>query len=243
VKNFFSSQRFLAIYSGVLTVAFAVTVLGGFAGDKSNADFKEITVQRLNLVEPDGTLRLVISDKALFPGIYLKGVEHPHPNRRTGGMLFFNDEGTENGGLIFGGEKDKDGKPSSYGHLSFDAYEQDQVFTLEAQQRGDQHGSALTLADEPDYPIGDLVAVTDRIKSLPTDQQKAEIAKFMQSHPQPHPRFFLGRNDDKSVAMKLKDVDGHDRIVLEVAPDGSPSVRFLDAEGKLISQLPPPKPE
>lgn len=241
MKNFFGSQRFLAIYSGVLTVVFAITILGGFATEKDKTDFKEISVQRLNVVEPDGTLRMVISDKALFPGIILKGKEHPHPDRKTAGMLFFNEEGTENGGLIFGGEKDKSGKVSSHGHLSFDAYEQDQVFSIDAQQEGDQHGSAITMVDRPDYPIGELVALTDRIKDLPTDQKNAEIAKFVQAHPAPHSRLFLGRNADKSVALKLKDVDGHDRVVVEVGADGSPVMRFLDEAGKVVNQFPPAK--
>lgn len=239
MKNFFGSQRFLAIYSGVLTLAFAITILGGFAAEKEKATFGEITVQRINIVEPDGTLRMVISDKTQFPGIFLKGQEHPHPSRKTAGMLFFNDEGTENGGLIFGGEKDKTGKTSSYGHLSFDAYEQDQVFSVDAEQEGDQHGSKLTMVDRPDYPIGELISLTDRIKNLSAEQQKAEITKFMQSHPEPHARLTLGRSGDKSVALKLKDADGHDRIVIEVAPDGSPAIRFLDQSGKVVSQLPP----
>jgi hypothetical protein len=241
VKNSLASQRFLAIYSGILTLAFAITILGGFATESRSTDFKEITVQRLNIVEPDGTMRMVISDKALFPGIFLKGKEHPHPNRKTAGMLFMNDEGTENGGLIFGGEKDKSGAVSSYGHLSFDAYEQDQVFTVAAQQKGDQYGSAMTLVDRPSYPIGELISLTDKIKDLPSDQQKTEISKFAESHPQPHARLFLGRADDRSVAMKLKDLGGHDRIVLEVAADGSPTIRFFDENGKMISELPPPK--
>src|SRR5258708_31114538 len=68
MKNSFDSHRFLTIYAGVLTVVFAVTILGGFAPSKKTV-FEEITVQRVNIIEPDGTLRMVISDKALFPGI------------------------------------------------------------------------------------------------------------------------------------------------------------------------------
>jgi hypothetical protein len=238
VKNLFSSQRFLAIYSGVLTLVFAITILAGFAEQQSKPDFKEITVQRLNLVEPDGTLRMVISDKALFPGIILKGKEHPHPDRKTAGILFFNDEGTENGGLIFGGEKDKDGKISSHGHLSFDAYEQDQVFSIDAQQQDHQTGTSLTMVDRPDYPIDELIALTDRVKDLPSDQKNAEITKFLQAHPSPHARLFLGRSADKSVALKLKDGEGRDRIVIAVSADGSPVLRFLDEAGKVVSQLP-----
>ncbi|MGH9641634.1 MAG: hypothetical protein ACRD3Q_04355 [Terriglobales bacterium] len=239
MKKLFGSQRFLVIYSGVLTLVFALTILAGFAAEKDKTDFREINVQRLNIVEPDGTLRMVISDKALFPGIILKGKEHAHPDRKTAGMLFFNEEGTENGGLIFGGEKEKDGKVSSHGHLSFDAYEQDQVFSIDAQQEGDKSGSAITMVDRPDYPIDELVALTDRIKDLSADQKNAEIKKFMEGHPSPHSRLFLGRNADRSVALKLKDVDGHDRIVVEVGADGVPVMRFLDEAGKVVSQFPP----
>lgn len=243
MMDFLASRWFLAIYSGALTLAFVITILSGFATEKSNADFKEINVQRINVVEPDGTLRMVISNKTLFPGIFLKGKEHPHPDRKSTGMIFLNDEGTENGGLIFGGEKDRKGTASSYGHLSFDDYEQDQVFSIDADQQGEHHRTSLTLVDRPNYPIGDLIALTDRIKDLPPDQKKAEINKFSQSHPMPHPRLSLGRGDDKSVAMKFKDVDGHDRIIIEVAADGSPTIRFLDPNGKVLSQLPPGKTE
>src|ERR1700723_305761 len=238
MKKVFGSQRFLAVYSGTLTVVFALTILGGFAAQKEKTEFQEISVQRLNIVEPDGTLRMVISDKAQFPGIIIKGKEHPHPDRKTAGMLFFNEEGTENGGLIFGGEKDKDGKVSSHGHLSFDAYEQDQVFSIDAGQEGDKQGSSLTLVDRPDYPIGELIDTVDRTKDLPKDKQQAELTKFIASHPAPHARLYLGSAGDKSVSLKLKEADGHDRVVIEVAPDGSPAIRFLDSSGKVVSQLP-----
>ena len=237
MKNGFGN-RFLAMYAGVLTVVFAMTVFSGFAPGSKKTTFEEITVQRINIVEPDGTLRMVISDKTRFPGIILKGQEYPHPSRKTAGMLFFNDEGTENGGLIFDGSKNKDGQATSSGHLSFDAYEQDQYLSLEAEQKGEKTAQSLILIDRPVYPISELIALTDRIRSLPADQQKAEIAKFSQSHAPQHQRLYLGRDVDKSVALKLKDSDGRDRIVLQVAPDGSPMIRFLDASGKVISQLP-----
>ena len=102
MRRFFTSQQFFMIYSGVLTVVFAVTVLTGFRPAAAPQKFEQINVERINLVEPDGTLRLVISNKALAPGIIIKGKEHPHPDRKSAGMIFFNDEGTENGGLIFG---------------------------------------------------------------------------------------------------------------------------------------------
>src|SRR3982750_3341477 len=70
-------QKFFAVYSGVLTAVLATVLLSGFDVDaqKKKPRFEEITVERINVVEPDGTLRLIISDKARAPGIYIKGKE------------------------------------------------------------------------------------------------------------------------------------------------------------------------
>jgi len=69
-------QRFLVIYSGVLTAAFTVSMLAGFAKSPV-ATFDEINVHRINVREPDGTLRMLISDSAKLPGVIVKGKEQP----------------------------------------------------------------------------------------------------------------------------------------------------------------------
>ncbi len=238
MTKLFSNPRFLVIYSGVLTVAFAVVVLGGFAESRQKQKFGEIDVERINVVEPDGTLRMVISDKTDFPGIIIKGKEIPHPNRKTAGMLFFNDEGTENGGLIFGGSKDAKGNVSSYGHLSFDQYEQDQVFSIDAGQENGERTSELRIIDQPDHPITKDIDAATRIAKLPKDQQKAAWDDYHSKTPHSLMRIMLGRTDDRSVALRLKDVEGRDRIVIKVEPDGSPILQFLDEQGKVTAQLP-----
>lgn len=240
-----TGNRLLAIYSGVLTVAVAVALLTGAARPQASkaatARFESIDVGRINIVEPDGTPRLILSNKALFPGIIFKNKEYPHPNRTTGGILFFNDEGTENGGMTFGGETDKDGKVSAYGHLSFDQYDQDQVLNLDASEEAGQRTRSFSIWDRPDYSILELIELTGRIKSLPEDQQKAEVTKFLAGRERPQPRLFLGRNADGSVSLRLRDKKGKERLVLEVTADGAPLVRFLDENGRETGRLPAPQ--
>ncbi len=201
-----ANNRFLAFYSGAVTALlamFLVFLLTGFrrheSGSKSDSPtkFASIDVQRINVVEPDGTLRMVISNKSAAPGAIIRGKEYAHPDRQSAGILFFNDEATENGGLIFGGAKDKDGKSRSYGHLSFDQYEQDQVFTIDSEDQYGLHSSAVTVWDRPDFPIGDLLA---------TPPEKR--AEFLAAHPKCHARLYIGRNQDHSVALRL---EGHER--------------------------------
>src|SRR2546428_318323 len=62
------SQRFLTIYSGALTAVLAITLLSG-----ASRKIDELTVQRINIQEPNGKLRMVISDHARLPGIIVRG--------------------------------------------------------------------------------------------------------------------------------------------------------------------------
>ena len=60
-------QRFLLVYSGVLTMVFAACVIAACATASRRAQFEEIDVQRINIIEPGGKVRLVISDQTRVP--------------------------------------------------------------------------------------------------------------------------------------------------------------------------------
>jgi hypothetical protein len=124
-----AAQRFLAVYAGVLTLVFVLMILYGFTS--TDRHFDEITVHRINVVEPDGTLRMVFSDHAELPGVIVHGKQKYPATRPQAGMLFYNDEGSEVGGLIFAGHKNAKGEVvDSGGSLSFDKYGTGQVVQL-----------------------------------------------------------------------------------------------------------------
>jgi hypothetical protein len=123
-------QKMLVIYSAVVSTALLCVVLMGAGKPR---EFDRLRVHRLDVVEPDGTMRMVISNKHSLPPVIIKGVERPEMGepRPQAGMLFYNDEGTENGGLIFGGRKNESGEVvDSGGSLSFDQYGAGQVIQL-----------------------------------------------------------------------------------------------------------------
>lgn len=232
-------HRFFAIYSACLTAVLVLTVSTGFAGNRTQS-FEEIAVQRINVVEPDGTVRLVLSSKALFPGILIKGAEYEHPSRSTAGILFFNDEGTEQGGLIFGGAKDADGNVSAFGHLSFDQYEQDQVLTFNASEDGGNRKAGLSVWDRPNYSIEELIQLVERTKTLPEEEQEVELSEFFAERESAHPRLYLGKSHNGSVSLRLNDDEGRERLILEVAADGTPALRVLDQAGEEVARFPNP---
>ncbi|HEX4807529.1 MAG TPA: hypothetical protein VH325_01285 [Bryobacteraceae bacterium] len=176
-----SSQRFLAIYSGLLTVSLVVVILYG-AAKLNNPSFGIITARRINIVEPDGTVRLTISNRADFPGAWNRGKEYPRPDRRdAAGMLFMSEEGTEQGGLIWGATQLPDGSIQNHGHLSFDQYEENQIFAVDAGQEREEKFSRITITDQGNYPIQEKRRANDQIMKLPPDKRDAAWGKFFAS--------------------------------------------------------------
>ena len=126
-----SIQKWLVVYSAVVSTALLGVVLMG--AKKGIQEFDQLRVHRIDVVEPDGTLRMVISNHNKLPPVIIKGKEHPENGepRPQAGMLFYNDEGTENGGLIFGGKMNQKGEVvDSGGSLSFDKYGAGQIMEL-----------------------------------------------------------------------------------------------------------------
>ena len=232
-----SGRGFLAIYSGVLTVVFAVTVLRGFQMMR-NPQFGIITAHRINIVEPDGTVRLTISNRADFPGGWIRKKESPRPDRReAAGMLFMNEEGTEQGGLIWGASQLPDGTIENHGHLSLDQYEENQIFALDAGQEGKDKFSRITIADQGDYPVEEKRKAEERIGKLPEDKQDDAWKEFFATHRHDVKRLVVGRAPDGSVGLSLRDGSGNVRVLLEVQSDGKSVLQFLDDSGKVVSEL------
>ncbi len=201
------AERFLVVYSGVLTAVFAATVLYGF-GPSQHAVFDRITAHRIDVVEPDGTLRLVISDHAELPGILSHGKEKPFA-RPQAGLLFYNDEASEVGGLIFGGCRNAAGEVvDSGGSLSFDRYGANQIVQLLGVDDKEDRLAGLAVADSP-------------------------------SGSEVHRRIWLGRGDDGAATLALMDAKGRKRLQMQVTPDGAAKVSVLDGDGKVIRELLP----
>jgi len=232
-----SNPRFLAVYSGLLTTVFAGVVVFGVATLR-NRTFGTITARRINIVEPDGTVRLTISNRGDFPGAWNRGKEYPRPDRReAAGMLFMSDEGTEQGGFIWGAGQLPDGSIQNHIHLSFDQYEENQIFAIDAGQEGKDKFSRLTMIDQGNYPIEEKRKANEAIDRLPANEQDAAWDKFFATHRSDIKRIELGRAPDGSVGLELRDADGKVRIVLSVRPNGEPVLQFMGADGKVTREL------
>lgn len=238
-----NGNKLLIVYSAVLTLAFSASLIPSAGANQGGANettsFNEINVQRINLREPDGTLRMVLTNTARSPGIYIRNVERPHPSgRRSAGMLFFNDEGTENGGLSFSGRRAPDGTVSGGGHISFDQYDQDQVIQLTQNEQAGRRWAAMIVRDVPDAPLDFDLA--QRITQMPEGPERtAAIQRVQAEGTFGRQRVYVGKTRDRESAVMLSDAMGRPRIRMRVTPEGASAIDFLDENGQVVRSLTP----
>jgi hypothetical protein len=146
-------------------------------------------------------------------------------------MIFLNDEGTENGGLIFGGRKTA-GKVTAFGHLSFDQYEQDQVINLEQTEEAGTRYGGLTIADYPDVSMD--FDLEQRLSKMSAAERDATLAKLRDSGAFGQRRLFVGKSEDRDAVVALRDGAGHVRLRMRVTAAGVASIEFLDAAGRIV---------
>ncbi len=228
--------RFLKVYAVVATLVGAVFVLTAFTLQSGKQKFEEIDVERINVVEKDGKLKMVISNsERQHPGV-MDGKMVP-PRRRSPGILFFNDIGDECGGLIFhGNEKNGQGLV-----LSFDKFRSDQTIQVQYREGSDRkYYAGLVVWDRNNDSVWDWVARSQEIDKMPDGPEKQAARKaFIEAGGWGIERVSVGKDRDQAAAIRLADPKGRMRIKMSVDATGTPRLEFLDENRKVIYSLPP----
>jgi len=237
--------RVLRIYSAGATALLLVFSLGAFRQSAQHTRFAEVDAERINIIEPDGTLRLAISSRARFPDPVVGGKAYPlRSGAQRAGMIFFNDEGNENGGLAYSGKANPAGGYQAGGSLTFDQFNQDETIALSYSDVSGRRTAGVTIADRSDKPIAPCAdslyramqvldtAARSRATARLRDacQKTGELASMQ--------RVYLGKSAAKSSLLVLSDRAGKPRLRLTVDSLGAPSMEFLDETGRVTSRLP-----
>jgi hypothetical protein len=227
----------LRLYAVVNTLVVVVVATAAFR-QASPQKFDEITVQRLNVVDADGTLRMVISNKdRMHPGqMDGKIIDRPRP---VAGMLFFNDEGDEVGGLTFTG-KQVNGVGQANAGLMFDQFKQDQTIGFSYSEGGGRRSAGFQVWDRSDtVRLSELIEKLNAANKIADRAERDKAVAAIRAVAPPGPRrVFVGKTNDKSATVSLADADGKPRLTLTVDATGNPRIEFLDATGKVVSKLP-----
>ncbi len=235
--------KLLKAYALVSMLLFAVLIFVAAKGKEQPTKFDQIEVHRINVVEPDGTLRLVISDNAESQGPILGGLHmKTRDGKRGAGLIFFNDKGDECGGMTWSG-KSKDGKAQADGGLMFDQYNQDQTVGINYSQEGDQRASGFHVWNRSLTPIGDFARQVNVVEEMKDGPEKTEAMKKLREQAVANgmggqERVFVGRTAKNEAVVSLKDSNGKPRILLSVDAQNVPHIQMLDENGKVTYSLP-----
>lgn len=245
--------RFLKGYAVVMTMLFGVLGVAAFSRGSGNAKFDVIDVERINVLEPNGQYRMVISNRPRSIGPIYQGKPFGYEGGGRPGIIFFNDEGTENGGLTFTGSTCAGGKSVTTGracangtynastHMSFDQFNSDQVVNLDYNDNNGRRLMGFSINDRLDANIYDFVMQRDSImKIADTVARNAALARLVAPRngiPFSTQRLFLGRDPSKAAVLNLADRQGKPRLRLVVDSLGAARVEFLDESGKVTNTI------
>jgi hypothetical protein len=238
-KTLRREMRALRIYAAVNTIVVIVLATAAFR-QAAPQKFEHIVAQRLDIVDADGTLRMVISNKdRMHPGqMDGKVIDRP---RAVAGMLFFNEEGDEVGGLTFTGRM-VDGARQADARLMFDQFKQDQTIGFSYAEGSGRRSAGFQVWDRADTRLSELIEKLNAANRI-TDRAEREkaIAAVRAAAPAGPRRVFVGKNSERAATVSLADANGKPRLTLTVDAAGNPRIEFLDEAGKVVSKLPAEK--
>ena len=182
-----------------------------------DAKFRTITAERINIAEPDGIYRVVLTNEARTPGPMLEAREGAKEGTRNfpfGGIILYNRQGLEQGGYGTGA---KDGLGSM--GVSILDWPLDDGSGL-----GEAIGSFRRVEADGKASAGFFVVDRPPAGSDPTDGIDRRRIKL--------------QNVDRDAELLLADAAGKDRIKLRVDKSGDAYIEILDVNGQTVFRAP-----
>jgi len=230
----------LACNAVSLTMLFLIA-----AKPKDKLRFAEIDAERINIVNAEGRPVLVLSNRQRIPGPAMNGKVYPREvsdgREFLSGMIFFNEEGDEVGGLVFNQIRKKDGSYSGVGHLSFDQWKQNQVVAIQYNDHGTTRRAGLNVWDRPtNVPLDQQLDLIARMRTASDRERETiqnELREARARGDMGVQRLFIG-SQDRTAQVQLSDTKGRVRVRLYVDSTDIPRLDFLDEAGKTVASYP-----
>lgn len=237
--------RALKIYVLALTVLNIFILFTALKYKIQPTHFEEIDAERINIVGTNGKPVMALSNKRLIPGPAMNGKVYPKEyadgRELFSGIIFFNEQGDEVGGLIYNGFK-KDSGYYAMEHLSFDQWKQNQVVAMQYLDNGKSKRAGLRVWDRPKVPLDEIF---DRYKAKNGAQKNSpvydsivrEIRASDKRGDNGVERMFIGSLNEEAQ-IQLKDKKGNIRAKLYIDNKGDAKLDFMNEDGHLIKNIP-----
>jgi hypothetical protein len=225
----------------VAATLFGILGIAAFERAVQKPKFDEIDVQRINIVAPNGTPRLVISNAERAPDVIINGKTYHRSGSNEAGMIFYNEEGSENGGMGFSGHS-RDGHVTADAGFMFDQYGQDQTVGLTYDEQDGRRSAGLRVWDRPNQSVTVLADMVEPLKLMPNGPEKTRRMAAVRDSATKlglggAQRVFVGKQSDKTATVILADAQSRPRLRLVVDSTGAARIEFLDDAGKIVRSL------
>jgi hypothetical protein len=198
--------RILKLYAGATTLALAAL---GLTAAKTPDPDAEITVERINIVDPTGVKRMVISNAERFPLPKVEGRELPRA-MAPAGLVLYDSKGNEVGGVA--------ASDASFGKMNVMAFDYPNYDAIGLLTRISPDGSdalaGLAINARPPANLDPIAA--------------GKVA---------HTRIAI-QNQNEDAQILMADPQGRDRIRLMVDRKGQARIEVLNADGKVTFRAP-----
>lgn len=243
------SSRTVAALSvmNILLLGLCTTLLLGGAGSARSALHvqDELRIRKLVIVGESDKPAIVIAGKPNLPGPALNGREYPtsysEGRELMSGMIFFNEEGDEMGGLVYNSFRLPNGRVAGVGHLSFDRFKGNQVINLEYLENQSGVSSGLTFYDRPPDSFQENLDLIEAYRTTDDEQKRAEIkerlSKLSAEGAFGAKRLFIGSRNETAL-LELKDTSGRVRTRLVIDQNDRAALEFLDKDGNVVKSYP-----
>ena len=241
---------FLRAFAVAAVLGMVLIITSAFK-QSGNQKFSEIDVERINIIEKDGTVKMVITNVNRFPNANdkINGKLTNETRKKRSGMLFFNEDGIECGGFIYDGQKNEKGHSSGLS-LTYDQYDGDQVMQLLTQdyREGDRRSvtSGLMFNDRPSKESQLKTAtIMNELEELGKKDPKAADEKYKLYEAQGFvggaPRVMLGKSGSENNGLFLFDNKGMPKAMFYVDKENNAKLDFFDEKGNIIASFPEKK--
>jgi len=248
MKNLNKELMFLRTFAVSSVAAIVQLTTTGFSNNNHNK-FASIDVERINIIEPDGTVKMIITNVDKFPNG--KEIINDRPTnekrKKRSGMLFYNEDGIEAGGFIYDGRKNEQGHSSGLS-LTYDQYGGDQVMQLintDIERNGKRIvSSSLVFNDRAENETQESTArIMAEIRAI--NDKKLRKQKYDEYEKQgligSSTRVMLGKTRSENNGLFLFGKDGSIRGMFYVDKNDQAKFEIYGDNGELKSSWPTTK--
>jgi hypothetical protein len=223
--------------------------VGAYAAIQVNSgDSGHMVVERLDIVEPDGSLAIALSNSRRAPLATIDGqvlLSDQGLERQMPTIGLFDGQGNEVGGLKFGIDPSGSGR-TAVRSLTLDGDKQDETVVLFVRQDENGAASGLVINDRPtDLSLIDAMAQLGlkpgasradfyRAFAEMPDEVRADKARELFGVQ----RIVLESNARNDAILVFNDGVGRPRIRLVVPEAGEPAIEMLDEHQQVVARLP-----